>query len=239
MLYEELGDCPNKELPVNEKNILWQDIKTTNGWKLQINLLTGLSRIVDDNGIRKAWGNPVIMKEKFKRLTRKKFLQKGDIIGVSRSKAMGLYEHYGIYAGDNKVIHYSGSGNDFDDSISVRIASLDEFLKEDEAYFVLFISSELYWTHKIWNNTALHKMDIRMKDDLLRLKVNRLYSDKETVERAMSRLGEEKYNLVTNNCEHFAIWCKTGLSESLQVKHVTYTVAELIKLGERYERDEF
>lgn len=76
-------------------------------------------------------------------------------------------------------------------------------------------------------------MDIKQKNDLLRLKAYRIFSDKETVERAMSRLGEDKYNLVTNNCEHFAIWCKTGLSESMLVKQVTYTVAELMKLGER------
>ena len=30
------------------------------------------------------------------------------------------------------------------------------------------------------------------------------------VERALSRLGEHGYNLLTNNCEHFARWCKTG-----------------------------
>ncbi|MGD1922270.1 MAG: lecithin retinol acyltransferase family protein [Pleurocapsa sp.] len=38
------------------------------------------------------------------------------------------------------------------------------------------------------------------------------------VERAESRLGEHKYNLLFNNCEHFANWCKTGVSESQQVK---------------------
>ena len=38
------------------------------------------------------------------------------------------------------------------------------------------------------------------------------------VERAESRLGERKYNLLFNNCEHFANWCKTGVSESKQVK---------------------
>jgi hypothetical protein len=227
VLYEELGDCPNKEVSVNKKNILWQDIKTNNGWKLQINLLTGISRIVDDNGIHKAWGSPVIMKEKFKRLTRKSFLQKGDIIGVSRSKAMGLYEHYGIYAGNNRVIHYSGSGNDFDYSIAVRISSLEEFLKEDEDYFILFISSESKKIHKIWSSTNFHKINIGQNDDFLRLKVQRIFSDEETVQRALSRLGEKKYNLVTNNCEHFAIWCKTGVEESVQVKQVTHTVAEL------------
>jgi hypothetical protein len=38
------------------------------------------------------------------------------------------------------------------------------------------------------------------------------------VQRAMSRLGERHYNLLFNNCEHFATWCKTGRSESQQVK---------------------
>jgi hypothetical protein len=37
------------------------------------------------------------------------------------------------------------------------------------------------------------------------------------VERAESRLGEQQYNLLTNNCEHFANWCKTGRSESQQL----------------------
>ncbi|MDB9316020.1 lecithin retinol acyltransferase family protein [Spirulina sp. CS-785/01] len=38
------------------------------------------------------------------------------------------------------------------------------------------------------------------------------------VERAFSRLGERKYNFLFNNCEHFANWCKTGVSWSQQVQ---------------------
>lgn len=38
------------------------------------------------------------------------------------------------------------------------------------------------------------------------------------IHRALSRLGERHYNLLFNNCEHFATWCKTGRSESQQVK---------------------
>ena len=37
------------------------------------------------------------------------------------------------------------------------------------------------------------------------------------VQRAESRLGEQKYDLLTNNCEHFANWCKTGRQESEQL----------------------
>jgi hypothetical protein len=35
--------------------------------------------------------------------------------------------------------------------------------------------------------------------------------------RAESRLGEQRYDLFFNNCEHFATWCKTGRSESAQL----------------------
>lgn len=28
--------------------------------------------------------------------------------------------------------------------------------------------------------------------------------------RALSRLGEENYHLITNNCEHFVRWCRNG-----------------------------
>lgn len=37
------------------------------------------------------------------------------------------------------------------------------------------------------------------------------------VERAVGRLGEQRYDLFFNNCEHFATWCKTGRSESAQL----------------------
>ena len=50
------------------------------------------------------------------------------------------------------------------------------------------------------------------------------------VERALSRLGERAYNLFTNNCEHFATWCKTGRQrcsqiQPLKARAVTSTVA--------------
>ncbi|MBD2460188.1 lecithin retinol acyltransferase family protein [Oscillatoria sp. FACHB-1407] len=38
------------------------------------------------------------------------------------------------------------------------------------------------------------------------------------IQRAESRVGEQQYNLVSNNCEHFATWCKTGINRSEQVE---------------------
>jgi gentisate 1,2-dioxygenase len=37
------------------------------------------------------------------------------------------------------------------------------------------------------------------------------------IDRAESRLGERQYNLLTNNCEHFATWCKIGENECVQL----------------------
>lgn len=45
----------------------------------------------------------------------------------------------------------------------------------------------------------------------------RKYSHEESVTRAYSRLGEDLYNLLINNCEHFATWCITGWHSSEQV----------------------
>jgi Lecithin retinol acyltransferase len=44
-----------------------------------------------------------------------------------------------------------------------------------------------------------------------------------TLRRAMGRLGEQSYNLLFNNCEHFAHWCKTGRHRSTQVEDWLHT----------------
>ena len=47
------------------------------------------------------------------------------------------------------------------------------------------------------------------------------------VERAKSRLGEHDYNLLTNNCEHFTSWCKTGISDSKQIRNYLPAITTL------------
>ena len=40
----------------------------------------------------------------------------------------------------------------------------------------------------------------------------------EVVRRARSRIGEDNYRLLTNNCEHFCEWCLRGEPRSYQVE---------------------
>ena len=41
---------------------------------------------------------------------------------------------------------------------------------------------------------------------------------REVICRARSRVGEDRYRLLTNNCEHFCNWCLCGISHSAQVE---------------------
>ena len=101
-----------------------------------------------------------------------------------------LYKHYGIYEGDGKVIHYSADNSDIGSGATIRETSLKQFAKEGDCKLVTCIRNRSNF---------------------------KTYSPEETVNRARSRLGEKKYNLVFNNCEHFAIWCKYGENKSIQV----------------------
>jgi hypothetical protein len=59
-----------------------------------------------------------------------------------------------------------------------------------------------------------------------------------TIDRAESRLGEKKYNLLFNNCEHFATWCKTGINDSKQIREFVPSIDRLnpAKLYEPIDR---
>ncbi|XP_021282940.1 uncharacterized protein LOC110415571 isoform X1 [Herrania umbratica] len=54
--------------------------------------------------------------------------------------------------------------------------------------------------------------------------------DHEVVERAtdlLERKGFGEYNLFANNCEHFAVYCKTGLAFSHQVQGAGLAITEI------------
>jgi hypothetical protein len=48
------------------------------------------------------------------------------------------------------------------------------------------------------------------------------FDAEEIVRRARSRLGERRYELLRNNCEHFCNWCQLGESRSSQVERLTW-----------------
>lgn len=55
----------------------------------------------------------------------------------------------------------------------------------------------------------------------------RTYSYKDTIARARSRLGESRYSIFFRNCEHFAVWCATGVSRSKQVENALRVASDV------------
>lgn len=55
-------------------------------------------------------------------------------------------------------------------------------------------------------------------DFTVRTYISPRFSGQDVVERAHSRLGENKYNLLSNNCEHFCEWCINEIHRSEQVE---------------------
>ncbi|GAA0863597.1 lecithin retinol acyltransferase family protein [Paraclostridium tenue] len=99
----------------------------------------------------------------------------------------GLYKHFGIYINDDCVIHYDGKID-------------DKFLRHmciRQTNMDRFLAGKN--SFKIYNDK------------------NSNISSCDVVNRAKSRLGEKNFNLIFNNCEHFGLWCKTGINKSNQV----------------------
>ena len=71
------------------------------------------------------------------------------------------------------------------------------------------------------------------KEPIYVIKHDSCFDPEAVVSRAKSKLGERKYDPVTNNCEHFALWCKTGISSSEQVR----SVLNALKTGFDYVTD--
>ncbi|MDO5520202.1 MAG: lecithin retinol acyltransferase family protein [bacterium] len=167
-------------------------------------------------------------------------LKAGDMIGVD----YGFYQHFGIYIGEYEVIHYypiEGNENK-DGSAVVHISSYDSFMENEETCYVCDFSEFYHPAEKFCDiNTqskSLHKLiapklnltETFEKESSLvtsfQMGKYKLYSPQETVKRAYERLGEKSCNFIRCNCEHYAVWCKTGITE-------TYEANQMLKLLKR------
>ena len=119
--------------------------------------------------------------------------KRGDHIRVCRMN--GLYYHHGIYVAEDEVIHFTG---DDDDSVldwskaHVIRTSLSRFLDSGRVEVKEYSEEEL----------------------------SDLYPVEGIVSYARTCLGDGGYNLVFNNCEHFANACTLGKYRSRQVERV-------------------
>lgn len=229
-IFDGDGDNFNIRFPTMGGKVFWEELEARGGYRLQRSLLDGHCRILDVDDERVAWGEEGAMRAKFRRLTERPSALRakyGDVIGVHR--AGGLYDHYGVFESAERVYEYAAAGGDMGDP-EVRVSTLRKFLGEQDSYFVLVFPESGGLPGKLpvpalsqcfGPSTSSGATLSTALEALRRLRASgdyRLYSPEETIRRARSRLGERKYDLALNNCEHFALWCKTGIHQSHQVE---------------------
>ena len=119
------------------------------------------------------------------------FLQSGDVIAVSREKiGFRIYDHYGIYIGNGRIIHFARESGDLfgSDPAIVLEADLDYFVEDSKCVYVVRYPGN-------------EKPPMAV------------------VKTAKALLGTTHYNIIFNNCEHFAVYCKTGIHTSTQTRN--------------------
>ncbi len=214
------GEMPNSEMPTMGGKFFWETIREEDAYKLQVNKVDGHARILDGADDRVAWGTLDAMKKRFLDFIapQSRELKTGDIICVDREN--GLYEHYAVYIGNDKVIHYASENGDFGGRNTIHEAPMSEFLRGSNSFFILDFPDNYGKPTMIKSSASVAMSGVGILENIIKSSIYHLYSPEETVRRAKSRIGEGRYNLATNNCEHFAIWCKTGISESHQVNSI-------------------
>ena len=129
----------------------------------------------------------------------------GDIVYVKRKG----YRHFGIYTGNEQVIHYHKEHHPLLSDGIITETTLAEFMSDSDTLYVLNGIGPTADTHLFdWIIQRVFDGEITS------------FSPQETIDRARSKLGEQGYSLLLNNCEHFAFWCKTGVAKSSQVDDI-------------------
>ena len=137
----------------------------------------------------------------------------GDVIAVDRFG----YQHFGVFSGNNKVVHYHKAE---DGRGTVMETSMSEFLDGATNFSVFEYSPEIHTKILKLMTTPTNLFIVgTVLYTLAKTACIKYYSPEETVRRARSKIGETKYFLPTNNCEHFAVWYKTGIKDSSQVNN--------------------
>ena len=124
----------------------------------------------------------------------------GDRIRVKRAEG---YYHYGIYASDDEVIHFSGEHGD-------GVMNREDFAPlpntAQSPSEVISVRSD-----PIERFLADGNLEVRV---CTRREKSGMFQAEEVVARARKEIGKTGYHAVKNNCEHFVNFCTTGFKTS-------------------------
>ncbi|XP_005088861.1 phospholipase A and acyltransferase 2 [Aplysia californica] len=151
--------------------------------------------------------------ERHKNLEHNRFvlrsLSQGDLVEFKR----GVYSHWGVYVGNEDIIHLAGEDND---GINANV----------QAQHVLTVSGHRFDKAKVCraNFWTIVGADPAYKNNTRDNKWSP-FPPHQVVKNALEKVGKKGYSLLYENCEHFAKWCRYGKAKSDQVDTVVTGVA--------------
>jgi hypothetical protein len=122
----------------------------------------------------------------------------GAHLKVGRGK--GLYDHHGIYISADRVIDFSGEGSGDKSQARIRARSYADFCGAD-------FPSEMQYPQPHLAGLAMPPVPALPPEEVI-----------DRAEWLVRQPTAGRYNLLGSNCEHLAVWCKTGVFESSQVR---------------------
>ena len=158
----------------------------------------------------------------------------GEVVKVDR----GFYDHYGIFlrtlgrdGEELHVIHYTGRNGHNDFNGIVRETALNTFLDGADEFMVCRYDGGECVSRFLVRDILRTRASISGFSGMDELADSPGLEGVQAVERGRSSIGAEGYSLPVNNCEHFAVWCRTGESESSQVDDVLHALIMPDRLG--------
>lgn len=115
--------------------------------------------------------------------------------------------HHAVYVGGGLIVHFTG-GAGTDTSLAAKAAAR---IKKESVSKIADLANSAH---------AFLEVVPRPQGALERDQV---------VAKALTRVGDAGYNLLLSNCEHFAHWCVTGESRSVQVMSALQAPARFIQ----------
>ena len=127
----------------------------------------------------------------------------GDMIRI----AIGSFYHYGTFVSEDEVIQFG-------------YPPLPEFKEKNQNITVGAVDIDEFSSGKIVETAVLDRKE----------KKRRIPPEK-TVETARSKIGQGGYNILHNNCEHFAYECVFGEKRSTQEENIRSMWHSMLKGG--------
>ena len=118
--------------------------------------------------------------------------QTGDMVRVQ----IGSIFHYGVYAGDGRVVAFG-------------LPPVPEYAKAPDRFLVVETDMDVFCTGRIPEIAILDRAERKKR-----------VPPEQSVRTARMRIGTDGYHLIRNNCEHFAYECVFGEKKSLQEEAV-------------------